>query len=80
MHLGRLEKENFDERQWTALNWVRTYILFEGDFPDSSVDENFRRTYPPGDQKAIFATLKLMLFFNMVFNMFSRKGSYLLKT
>ncbi|HPI93484.1 MAG TPA: hypothetical protein PLT09_10070 [Deltaproteobacteria bacterium] len=79
MHLGRLERENFDELQWAALNWVRTYILYEGDFPDSSVDEKFRSAYPLGDQKAIYATLKLMLFFNMMCNMFNRKGSYLLK-
>ncbi len=61
------------------MNWVRTYVLYEGDFPDKSVDETFSRTYPPGEQKAIFATLKLMQFFNMLMNVFNKKGSRLLK-
>lgn len=62
------------------MNWARTYILFEGDFPDKSVDETFCRAYGPGEQKAIFATLKLMLFFNMLLNVFDKKGSRLLKS
>jgi hypothetical protein len=61
------------------LHWARTYVLFEGDFPDKNVDEAFSRTYPPGEQKAIFATLKLMLFANMLMNLFSKKGSRLLR-
>jgi hypothetical protein len=61
------------------LNWARTYVLFEGAFPDASVDEAFRRAYQPGEQKAVFATLKLMLFFNMLMNVFSTKGSRLLR-
>jgi hypothetical protein len=43
------------------------------------VDETFSRTYPPGEQKAIFATLKLMQFFNMLMNVFNKKGSRLLR-
>jgi hypothetical protein len=77
--LGHLRKEDFDEQVWIALNWVRTYVLHEGDFPDKSVDETFCRTYPPGEQKAIFATLKLMQFFNMLMNVFNKKGSPLLR-
>ncbi len=78
-NLARLEKEDFDGRTWVALSWVRTYVLFEGDFPDSDLDETFRSAYPPGEQKAVFATLKLMLFFNMLMNVFDRKGSRLLR-
>lgn len=62
------------------MNWVRTYILFEGDFPDKGVNEDFCRAYPMSERKAVFATLKLMLFFNMLMNVFNTKGSYLLKT
>jgi hypothetical protein len=54
-------------------------VLFEGDFPDKAVDEQFRSAYPLSEQKAIFATLKCMLFFNMLFNIFSRKGSFLIR-
>jgi len=78
--LGHLKKEDFDEQVWVALNWVRTYVLFEGNFPDKSVDETFCRVYPLSEQKAIFATLKLMLFFNMLFNVFDKKGSRLLRS
>jgi hypothetical protein len=78
-HLGRLDKEDFDEHLWIALVWARTYILFEGTFPDKSIADTFQRTYPPRERKAIFATLKLMLFFNMLMNVFDRRGSRLLK-
>lgn len=61
------------------MNWARTYVLFEGDFPDKSVDEAFCRAYQPGEQKAVFATIKLMLFANMLMNLFSKKGSRLLR-
>jgi hypothetical protein len=61
------------------LNWVRTYVLFEGVFPDKSVDDTFCSAYPFSDQKAIFATLKFMMFFNMLMNLFNKKGSRLLR-
>jgi hypothetical protein len=54
-------------------------VLFEGNFPDKSVDTTFCRAYPLSEQKAIFATLKLMLFFNMLMNVFNKKGSRLLR-
>jgi hypothetical protein len=62
-----------------ALIWARHYVLFEGDFPDKSVEDNFYRTYSVNEQKAVFATLKLMHFFNMLTNVFDKKGSRLLK-
>jgi hypothetical protein len=74
-----MKKEDFDEQFWVALSWARTYVLFEGSFPDESVDEAFRRAYSTAERKAIFATLKLMLFFNMLMNVLDRRGSRLLK-
>ena len=61
------------------MNWVRSYVLYEGEFPDGTVDAAFRAVCTPKEQKAVFATLKCMLFFNMLFNVFDRKGSRLLK-
>jgi len=78
--IGRLDREDFDERTWIALNWVRTWLLFEGAFPDRSVDDRFRAAYQPHEQKDLIAILKLMLFFNMTMNLFDKKGSRLLKT
>jgi hypothetical protein len=43
------------------------------------VNEAFRRAYGPAERKAVFAMLKLMLFFNMTMNVFDQKGSRLLK-
>jgi hypothetical protein len=74
-----LRKEDFEEKVWIALIWVRTYILFEGDFPDKSVDEAFCSIYSISEQEGIFATLKFMLFLNMLLNIFSKKGSSLLR-
>jgi hypothetical protein len=74
-----MEKEDFDGQGWAALSWGRSYVLFEGGFPDENVDAAFRRAYAPAQQKAIFATLKLMLFFNMLMNVFDHRGSRLLK-
>lgn len=59
--------------------WARQYVLFEGDFPDKSVEDNFYKNYSINEQKAIFATLKHMQFFNMLTNVFDKKGSRLLK-
>jgi hypothetical protein len=64
---------------WIALIWVRHYMLYEGNFPDKNVEDNFYKTYSQREQKAIFATLKHMLFFNMLTNVFDKKGSRLLK-
>ncbi len=78
--IGRLDREGFDDRLWIALNWVRTWLLFEGTFPDRSVDDRFRTAYGPREQRDIFATVKLMMFFNMIMNLFDKRGSRLLKT
>ena len=78
-NIGHLKRENIDEKVWIALIWVRNYLLFEGNLPDKSVEDNFYKTYSLNEQKAIFATLKLMLFFNMLANLFDKKGSRLLK-
>jgi len=43
------------------------------------VHENFCRAYAPREQKAILATLKLMMFFNMLMNVFGNRGSRLLR-
>ncbi len=59
--------------------WARNYVLFEGNFPDKSVERKFYTTYSMDEQKGIFATLKLMHFFNMLTNVFDKKGSRLLK-
>lgn len=59
--------------------WARNYVLFEGNIPDKSVEDRFYQSYPIHEQKAIFATLKLMHFFNMLTNVFDKKGSRLLK-
>jgi len=72
--LGPLRKDDFNEREWVALQWARTYVLFEGAFPDPRVDENFRRVYAFGEQEAIYATVKLMLFFNMLANSINSQG------
>lgn len=75
-----MNREDFDEHLWIALQWARTYLLFEGTFPDKCIDDIFRTAYQPREQKDIFAIMKLMLFFNMIMNLFDRKGSRLLKS
>jgi len=72
--LGPLRKDDFDEREWAALQWARTIVLFEGAFPDPRVDAEFRSSYAFGERKAIFATVKLMLFFNMLANSMNSQG------
>jgi len=59
------------------MNWVRAYFLYEGEFPDRAVDMAFRTACSIEEQKAVFATTKFMLFFNMLMNVFDRKGSRL---
>lgn len=66
--LKKLSPEQFDHREWVALQWVRSYLVFEGAFPDKSLVEGFERLYQPRERALIFAVFKLMLFFNMLTN------------
>jgi hypothetical protein len=74
-----LKEEDYDTRTWIIMRWVRDYVLYEGEFPDGTVAAAFRTAYSVEEQKAVFATLKLILFFNMLFNVFDRKGSRLIR-
>jgi hypothetical protein len=63
-----LKQEDFDYREWVALQWIRNYILFEGDMPDSKLVGEFKRLYSKKEQVRIFALVKMMLFSNMLSN------------
>lgn len=66
--LKALSPDRFEQREWTALQWVRTYLVFEGAFPDEKLAAEFERRYSPAERVDIFAVFKLMLFFNMLAN------------
>jgi hypothetical protein len=66
--LTTLSPDRFEQREWTALQWVRTYLVFEGAFPDENLTAAFARQYSPAERTDIFAVFKLMLFFNMLMN------------
>ena len=70
--LGELPRDQFDHREWVALQWVRNYLVFEGTFPnaelDAELDAEFENLYSPRERTCIFAIFKLMLFFNMLVN------------
>jgi len=54
-------------------------MINEGSFPDKRIEDDFFRLYSIREQKAVFATLKLMQYFNMLTNVFNKKGSRLLR-
>jgi hypothetical protein len=66
--LKDLPLDKLEHREWTALQWVRTYLAYEGDFPDPALPAEFERLYSPLERVSIFAVFKLMLFFNMLMN------------
>lgn len=66
--LVELSPDRFDRREWVALQWVKTYLLFEGAVPDPALAGEFENLYLPTERVEIFAVFKLMLLFNMLMN------------
>lgn len=66
--LEELTPENFEYEEWVALQWVRNYLVYEGNPPDDAIAREFEKYYPLKEQVCIFAIFKLMLFFNMLVN------------
>jgi len=63
-----LRQEDFDYREWVAMQWIRNYIVFEGDISDRELVREFERIYSQKEQVRIFAVVKMMLFSNMLSN------------
>lgn len=63
-----LSPDRFDRREWVALQWVKTYLLYEGAVPDFALAAEFESLFSDRDRVEIFAVFKLMLFFNMLMN------------
>ena len=63
-----LSPEKFEPREWTALQWMRQYLTYDGAVPDQALAGEFERLYSAGERTAIFAVFKLMFFFNMLAN------------
>ena len=63
-----LSPELFEPREWTALQWVRQYLTYDGAVPDKDLAGEFERLYSAGERTGIFAVFKLMFFFNMLTN------------
>jgi len=55
-----------------ALQWVRNYLVYEGNPPDAEIAREFANLYSPKEQVSIFAIFKLMFFFNMLVNTLRR--------
>ncbi|MDY6830258.1 MAG: hypothetical protein SWC96_00185 [Thermodesulfobacteriota bacterium] len=66
--LEELSPDRFDRRERVALQWVKTYLLYEGMIPDPALVAEFESLYPSSERVDIFAVFKLMLFFNMLAN------------
>ena len=63
-----LSPDRFAHREWVALQWVKTYLLYEGAMPDPALDAEFESLFSDRNRAEIFAVFKLMLFFNMLAN------------
>ena len=68
-----LKPENMEHREWVALQWLRTYLLFEGVFPAKKLPVEFKQLYSSREQTAIFGTFKIMFFFNMLSTTFLKE-------
>jgi len=51
-----------------ALAWTRDYALFNGDFPDPEVVEDFESEYTEQERRDILAVLTIMGFANRWMN------------
>ncbi len=71
--LADLPPDRFEYREWVGLQWVRTYLVYEGDFPDPELAAEFERLFSPRAQVDIFAVFKLMFFANMLVNTVTRE-------
>jgi len=61
-----LSPDRFARRERVALQWVKTYLLYEGAMPDPVLNTDFEGLYASTERVDIFAVFKLMLFFNML--------------
>ncbi|MCP4552644.1 MAG: hypothetical protein GY834_11505 [Bacteroidetes bacterium] len=68
-----LNPDNFEHREWIALQWLRTFLIFEGKFPDSQLNIEFEQLYSPREQVYIFSIFKTMFFFNVLATTFLKK-------
>ena len=66
--LRELSPDVLDHREWTALQWVRQYLTYDGAVPDQALAGEFERLYSAAERTGIFAVFKLMFFFNMLAN------------
>lgn len=71
--LEELTPEKFDYKEWVALQWVRNYLVYEGNPPDAEIAREFENCYSLKEQVCIFAIFKLMFFFNMLVNTVRRE-------
>lgn len=63
-----LSPDRFERREWVALQWVKSYLLYEGKMPAPVLAAEFESLYVSTRRVEIFAVFKLMLFFNMLMN------------
>jgi hypothetical protein len=54
-----------------ALAWTRDYALFDGEFPDREVVEEFESLYTEQERRDVLAVLTVMGFANRFNNTFS---------
>ena len=71
--LVALNPENFEHREWIALQWLRTFLIFEGKFPDPQLNSEFEQLYSRREQVYIFSIFKGMFFFNVLATTFVKE-------
>jgi len=70
-NLRRLDLEEFERREYTALNWVRCFLTCPDGVP-IGVEEDFAATFTSREQLYIKTSMKGMFFFNLLFSTMSR--------
>lgn len=62
--MATLDPDGFDEREWVALNWTRTFLQMQGDVPVRT-EEEFCAVFSPRERGYILATHKAMYVANL---------------
>jgi alkylhydroperoxidase family enzyme len=74
--LVNLSPDDFEHREWVALEWARTWALSRGEVSDSTVTAEFESIYTEQERRDILAVVTVMDFANRFMN--STSGEVLL--
>ncbi len=71
--LQRLNKKDFEYREWVALTYAREWAFAKGSEPSAEFSSELNRLYTKKDRARILKLLRMMFFFNYCGNWYFKR-------